>query len=527
MKTALFLFGLIAPLTLAQDSDAVPASVEGQVVSATTGQPLRKATVQLFRRGATPLDLDVKSGMSDDSGMFKIVNVPPGNYGLSGSRTGYVSESRFNTRTQTIQLGPGQRVSDILIKLTPQGVIAGSVLDEDGDPIPLAAVILYRDRGSTALVRSANEGYADSEGHFVFTGVAPGRYYVAAHQIRPGIQIQRTLNREPQENYVLTYYPDSLDAASAVALDVLPGAEFRSAEIHMRKARTFRISGKVVNWPANLPALTMLSLIRIGGGEIGGPPSSLVRQDAFEFNNVLPGSYVIRSGMPRAVDERSGESRPLPLFWRFPVTVRDADVSGISIEPRSATQVLGIVKVEDGRALDSAPSIMLSPIDGGGMRTVRPGRDGTFELTNLGPDQYKVGTSQLPKEMYLKSIRVGGQEVSSSLLDLTEGDPGEIQIVLSPKAANIRGTVRDEKGEPVPAVSVVVWNKGDRPPVSATGNENGTFEIGSLPPDDYYIAAQEQGDFSEPELRPPSGALAHPVALHEGSHETVDLTLKP
>jgi len=45
MKTALFLFGLIAPLTLAQDSDAVPASVEGQVVSATTGQPLRKATL--------------------------------------------------------------------------------------------------------------------------------------------------------------------------------------------------------------------------------------------------------------------------------------------------------------------------------------------------------------------------------------------------------------------------------------------------------------------------------------------------
>ena len=161
------------------------------------------------------------------------------------------------------------------------------------------------------------------------------------------------------------------------------------------------------------------------------------------------------------------------------------------------------------------------------MRSVRPDRDGTFELTNIGPDQYRLGISGLPKEMYLKSMRVGGQEVSPSLLDLTGGDPGEIQIVLSPKPASIRATVRDEKGEPVPDISVVLWSKGDRPPDSRISDENGMFEIGSLPPDDYYLAVQEQGDLGQPDLRPSSEALAHPLALHEGSHETVDLTLKP
>ena len=532
MGTALFLFGLIpfglvTSLALAQVSDPAPATIEGQVVSAITGQPLRKAKVQLFRRGATPFDMGVISGMSDDGGRFKIENLAPGKYGLSGSRTGYVSESRFNTRNQTIQLGPGQRLSDILIKLTPQGVIAGSVLDEDGDPISPAAVVLYRDRGSRTQIRLTHAGstYGDAEGHFVITGVAPGRYYVAAYQFQSRLQIQRTLNREPQENYVLTYYPDSLDAVSAIALDVLPGTEFRSAEIRLRKARTFRISGKVVNAPRDLAPSTLLtlSLVRVGGSQIDGPLSSPIRQDSFEFNNVLPGSYLIRGGGQGLLNERTGESRPLPLFCRFPVTVRDEDISGISIEFRPPTKISGIVRVEDGRALDSMPSISLSRIDPNFSRSVRPERDGTFELTNLGPDQYRVGTSQLPKEMYLKSIRVGGQEVS--LLDLTEGDPGEIQILLSPKAADIHGTVRDEKGDPVPAVSVILWSKGDRPPFSLTSDENGMFAIGSLPPDDYYLAVQEQGDFAEPDLRPPSDALAHPVVLHEGSHETADVTL--
>jgi hypothetical protein len=47
MKTALFLLGLIPSLALAQVSDPAPAIVEGQVVSATTGQPLRKAKMNL------------------------------------------------------------------------------------------------------------------------------------------------------------------------------------------------------------------------------------------------------------------------------------------------------------------------------------------------------------------------------------------------------------------------------------------------------------------------------------------------
>jgi hypothetical protein len=63
MRRVLFLLSLIVPLSVAQVSDATPASVEGQVVSATTGQPIRRATVQLVRSGQGVAGL----ALSDDA----------------------------------------------------------------------------------------------------------------------------------------------------------------------------------------------------------------------------------------------------------------------------------------------------------------------------------------------------------------------------------------------------------------------------------------------------------------------------
>src|SRR5690349_14798540 len=131
---ALFLFGLIPSLALAQVSEPASASLEGQVASATTGQPLRKATVQLIPYRQTSIQGGI--AISDGAGKFKLENLTPGSYQISVSRTGYVPESayRFGGRNWIIKIDRGQHLNDLAIKLTPQGVIAGYVFDESGDP---------------------------------------------------------------------------------------------------------------------------------------------------------------------------------------------------------------------------------------------------------------------------------------------------------------------------------------------------------------------------------------------------------
>jgi hypothetical protein len=412
----------------------------------------------------------------------------------------------------------------------PQAVIGGYVFDEDGDPFRNSDVTLFRESRIGARTQLVRAGFvnSDMEGHFVFVGLAAGRYYVGASGQPQIFSPPLQPRREPQENYVLTYYPSSLDSAGAVAINLLPGGEFRSAEIRLRKARTYRISGKIVNPPANLPSVALSLLAADGNAEFPGPMTRF-RQDTFEFNNVPPGSYLIRSTDPQIYDAKTGERRSLPLFCRFPVTVRDEDVSDLKLEFQPGVQVAGTVKVEGDAVLEPAPIIAFQVASGfASSRSMKIDANRAFELTNLAPDQYRLMVSQLPKGTYVKAIRAGGQVLPPGPIDLTGGDPGPIEILLSPNAAEVRGAVRDDKGEPIPSASVALWSKGDnRPPVFGNTDENGAFQLGSIPPGEYFLAASENGELNNPNVRASLEGTATTVTLREGSHETADITLRP
>ncbi len=82
----------------------------------------------------------VYSAESGVQGKFVFEDVTPGRFNLLAERTGYI---RFQHPT-LIALDPGQSMTGISVKMTPQGVIAGSVIDEEGEPFPNANVTLYR-----------------------------------------------------------------------------------------------------------------------------------------------------------------------------------------------------------------------------------------------------------------------------------------------------------------------------------------------------------------------------------------------
>src|ERR1035438_9810806 len=126
------------PVPTADSSPSVKpedkCSVEGTVLSATTGEPLKKARLVL----QTEKPAKVYRAISDGSGHFVLVGIDPGRYHFHSARNGYLMQFYPTSKGPwpTFTLSPGQKLTEIIFRLTPQGVITGRVLDEDREPVP-------------------------------------------------------------------------------------------------------------------------------------------------------------------------------------------------------------------------------------------------------------------------------------------------------------------------------------------------------------------------------------------------------
>jgi Carboxypeptidase regulatory-like domain len=187
------------------------AKLEGTVVSATTGAPLKKAIVTLEPE-STP-DNVVFSVTTDAEGKFVFEDLEPGDYVIGAERVGYVEQGRWNRSGESgteFELTAGSERKEFVIKLTPQGMIYGKVIDEDGDPV---------DEGTWHVLRSGfidgkrqlkefMAGQLQADGSFVVGGLAPGKYFLSVdggdwspvEKKRPGRK------GAPEEGRVTTYF---------------------------------------------------------------------------------------------------------------------------------------------------------------------------------------------------------------------------------------------------------------------------------------------------------------------------------
>jgi hypothetical protein len=156
-------------------------------------------------------------------------------------------------------------------------------------------------------------------------------------------------------------------------------------------------------------------------------------------------------------------------------------------------------------------------------------------MKNIQPDRYRISATGLPEGCYAKQIRFGGQDVTRSIVDLTSGAGGQIEIVVSPKAAQVSGVVRNAKGETAKDTMLTLWQSSDETGApefirSFRTDENGSFRFASLAPGEYRIAAWEQVDgglVSNPDFRKQFESSAVTVKLQENSRENVEVKVIP
>lgn len=527
------------------------ASVRGQVTS-DTGSPVRRAQVRATSSGPGGTRLI----STDADGRFELRDLPAGQWTLTASKPGYVTQRfgqrRPNETVPPIELADGQRLGGANFALRRGGAITGRVFDDFGDPVANARVQVLRSQfvnGRRRLNPMGGSDQSDDTGAFRLYGLAPGDYYISATLRAESIE-----SSADQTAYSPTYYPGTGNVADAQRVTLGAGEE-QSVAFGLQPVRTVRVSGVVIastgsSLEAGIVALTSsdaddapLDILTAGRITAGG---------SFTVTNVVPGAYVLSIAAGGFAGGRGGPARGAqgqasnePELASIALTVGTEDITGLSIATTRGATVDGKVVVEGASAPPALTSLRVTaralrptPGAGGGAgagRTARVAADGAFHLSSLiGPSVVRV--EGLPSQWVVKSITMNGTDVADSSLDLrgTEQVTGA-RVVITDKIAELNGTV-SVRAQQAAEYTVVVfpvdatrWAFPTRYVRAARADASGRFSLRGLPPHASYLAAAvsyiEDGDWQDPAFLESLREKATAVGLREAETKTVELTL--
>jgi hypothetical protein len=521
-------------------------SVEGQVSNAVTGEPLKKARVVLQSwDGRNP---KTHGASTDAEGRFLIQDVEPGNYSPYAERNGFMraqygqrGTGRSNaSAARDLTLSPGQHVRDVVFHLTPQGVIAGRVLDEDGEPVVNVQIGVLRYSYGQGKRPLPPAGYAmtDDLGEYRVFALDPGKYYLSATYRPPNmLAADRTAGGPPQEGYAPTYFPGTNDPTGAAPIELGAGVDLRGMDIKLLKTRAVRIRGRLHHTASDsLPRNVMLNLMprgRFASGFWGGSVAQARRQDGFfEFRAVTPGAYVL---LARCWDEGDGKG----YSARQAVDVGSNNLDNVSLMLTTGLELKGSIRVDGSDEIRfENMRVRLESQNGWamwGVGNTEVTGDGNFTVRNVAEENYTLHLWRLPENFYVKSIRMGDADGLENGLDLTRGAPGALEIVISANGGKVEGRVLDANQQPANEATVVLVP--DAPKRERTQlfkarhtDAQGHFAIPGIAPGDYKLFAWEQVDeaaYEDPDFLKPFENQGETVAIRESGHETRQLKLIP
>jgi protocatechuate 3,4-dioxygenase beta subunit len=534
---------LLAHLATAQapKSTATPkkdeCSVAGMVVKLAGSEPLRKAKVRL--RSLEDRTRAI-STTTDAGGGFQLKGIQPGRYNLTVSRVGFVTQTYGQKKVDDpgaiLTLRAGQEMKDLLFRLIPSGVIAGRILDEDGEPIPSATVSALREaysEGKRNLFTSTTVETNDL-GEYRLFGLQPGRYFVSA--VSQGWyrfeDIQEKDADIHQQGYARMYYPGTPDAARASSLVIKAGEEIPSVEILMRQVLVYRIRGHVYNQITHKPGTgTNLFLTSRTKGlewDLGHQRVIAEKQDAsFEIPDVLPGSYLLT-----ALWFDEGKTYQA----RVSVDVGNADVEGVAVTVAQGVNINGRI-IWDGRpALEKDElTVFASVVDSNlmfGYDGARVNQANAFTLTNIGEGTYRADVGGQSKDCYVKDVQYGGSSALEDGFTVGRGSPASLDITVSPHGARVQGTVADADGLPAVGVWVALVPDGARRAQhrlykTQTTDQYGRFDLHGVPPGEYKLFSWEEVEsdaWEDPEFLKPFEDQGEKISVQEGNTKSVTLT---
>jgi len=531
---------LVGGSLFAQPPAPEPSHIEGQVVDAMSGQPVKKAAV-IVRSGGEEGGLAV---YTDQAGRFAFTGLASGVWHVQVEKTGYVAlgnpRGEAGAKERQWRIAAGAVIKDVTLRLTRAGVVTGRVLDDDGEAVAGASVSLLAPH-SKPINGPLPYAQTNDQGEYRLAQISPGKYLVSVTYqpswqhtnvrllpapVKPGWVA-------PLEDYVTTYHPAAMDAGQAAPVLVKAGVHVSGIDVQLRRASVVRVRGRVL--AGSIGPLLMLNLMEAApGARVAGRilDATAKPDGAFVFDRVRPGRYLLRAA--NGFDGESWQGKQ----W---VEVGNEDVNDVQLTLSPPQKIQGQIVVEGQATLPIGLHALLLPREedpthqAGGFSPVKA--DGSFLLERVYEGRYDLMLAKLaggPDDLYVSSIAFDQQDALAEGLRVGVGRPHALQVNLRDDGGTARVKVVSPQGEPVAVASVLLVPDPPRQRVLAQyeqgqSDEEGEIKLTGVAPGSYHalVFAEKQPDFEAARDPGRLEKLGKAVKVKAKESVTLELTLPP
>ncbi|MBI1790692.1 MAG: carboxypeptidase regulatory-like domain-containing protein [Acidobacteria bacterium] len=455
------------------------AAVRGTVIDDATGKPIAGAEVRL----ALPPGAEVVAETSsDENGDFTFDNPPSGAYVLAAAKDTYLDLPQNSFVHSRISVRPGSEIR-VTLPLTRAAVITGKVLDASGRPVRQARVVSVLRRAGpdgVRLIPSAYGAGVDDRGSYRLFGLPPGRHLIAA-----------TPAGGPP--FLPVYFPGVTDPAKAEPVNLRAGEVRASIDFAVWSSSSATITGRVTGRPEEWADRGVAVSIFPAGGYAA--PLQMVnagRDGRFRFEGVPSGSYVVVAAGPV-----HGYSTMWSIYdagmrsGRIQLDAGAGSGGEVEIALSGSVPLEGELTTEGGGTCHSPAQVGLDPLEpvAGPPPVARSDAQGRFRFAELAPVRYRVFTSGLKPGCFVKELRLGGKEMSETLIP---DGVSRLRIILTTQSGTVYGRTA------APQATVILTRLGadgeiepDQKLFAAAGKD-GEYRVDPVGPGRYLAIAMRK-----------------------------------